>query len=42
MIETDRTILRIMLQKRFSGFQPDLSCPSASSHRPGPSAPAKG
>lgn len=36
MIETDRTILRIMLQKRFSGFPPDLKRPSASSHRPGP------
>ena len=36
MIETDRTILRIMLQKRFSGFQPDLKGSSASSRRPGP------
>ena len=36
MIETDRTILRIMLQKRFSGFSPDLEGSSASSRRPGP------
>jgi L-cysteine desulfidase len=36
MIETDRTILRIMLQKRFSGFSPDLKGSSASSRRPGP------
>jgi L-cysteine desulfidase len=36
MIETDRTILSIMLQKRFSGFSPDFRGPSASSRRPGP------